>query len=392
MKNQRFYHYLPAFIIAAIALIEMATDMYLPNLPAVLKEFNSTESLMQLTLSVNLLGLATAGLLAGPVSDTWGRRKTILSGLLLFLLGGCVCMLAPNIEILIGARLLQGLGGGVVLVVGTAAIRDLYQAERLAKIMSMMGMIIAVSPGIAPLIGGYIGTYFGWRGTFAFLMLCGGLFLLVAFFALPETLKAIDKKIFSMKIILNNYKEIFKIRVFLINSLILGLTIAQLWIEMGNLPFLFIQELNVPSHHYGLYFGSSVLVFILGTLFNQNYVMTYGTKRLLFTGIVLKIISVILICCAAAIHIQSPWLIQILFYPGAFGLALVIGNAASQSLSAIDKHVGSASAVLYLLEMSLAGAALFIAGLFYNGTVWPIAIAGIIWAGLIFGLYTIKRD
>jgi DHA1 family bicyclomycin/chloramphenicol resistance-like MFS transporter len=390
MNNQRFY-YVPAFIIASIALIEMATDMYLPNLPAVVKEFNTTESLLQLTLSVNLFGLATAGLVAGPLSDTLGRRNMLLSGLILFLIAGMGCMLAPSVDILIIARLLQGLGGGVVLVVGTAAIRDLYQAEKLAKIMSMMGMVIAVSPGIAPIIGGYIGMYFDWRATFGFLVVCGAILVLIAFLTLPETLDTRHKKSFSIKLILKNYLEIFKIPAFVLNALLLALTIAQLWIEMGNLPFLYIQTLNVPSHHYGIYFGSSVFIFVLGTLFNQRYVMTYGVDRLLFSGILLKVISVLFICFAAWLNIQQAWLIQLLFYPGAFGLALVISNASSRSLSAITQHVGCASAVLYLLEMALAGLALYIAGLFFNNTLWPIAISGIIWMGLVFGLYGLRK-
>jgi MFS transporter, DHA1 family, multidrug resistance protein len=392
MNNQRFYRYLPAFIIASIALIEMATDMYLPNLPAVLREFKTTESLLQLTLSVNLLGLATAGLLAGPLSDTVGRRNMVLCGLLLFLIGGVFCLIAPNVDILIGARLLQGLGGGVVLVVGTAAIRDLYQGEKLAKIMSMMGMIIAISPGIAPIIGGYIGIYLGWRATFGFLVFFGALLVLIAFYAMPETINKLERKSFSIKPILNNYIETIKIPAFTFNALLLALTIAQLWIEMGNLPFLYIQTLNVPSHHYGLYFGSSVLIFVIGTLFNQRYVMKYGVNRLLFSGILLKVVSVFLICGAAWLNLQQAWLIQLFFYPGAFGLALVICNASSRSLSAVTQHVGCASALLYLLEMSLAGLALYIAGLFFNNTLWPIAIAGIIWMFLVFGIYAVRKD
>ena len=111
--------------------------------------------------------------------------------------------------------------------------------------------------------------------------------------------------------------------------------------------------------------------------------MRFGVHHLLFLGIGLKIISVMLICGAAWLSIQQAWIIQVLFYPGAFGLALIIANAASGSLSSIKQHVGAASAVMYLLEMLLAAIALYIAGLFFNNTLWPIAAAGIIWIGLI---------
>lgn len=386
-----FSKFIPAFIIAAITIVEMATDMYLPNLPAVLKEFKTTESLLQLTLSVNLFGLATAGLIAGPLSDALGRRSILLSGLILFLLGGIFCMLSQSVNMLIGARLMQGLGGGIVLVVGTAIMRDLFQGERLAKAMSMMGMMIAISPGLAPILGGFIGLYLNWRATFGFLVIGGGALLLTAFYLLPETLVHNIRQNKSPKAVLQDYIALFKCRPFILNGLILGLTIAQLWIEMGNLPFLFIQTLNVPSHHYGIYFGSGVFIFVLGTIFNQRFVMTFGVKRLLFAGVLLKILSVVLLCVAAFLNIDQAWLIQLLIYPGAFGLALVIGNASSQSLSAIDKNVGAASAIIYLLEMALAGSALFIAGLFYNNTLWPIAIAGVIWMMLILVIYKLQH-
>jgi DHA1 family bicyclomycin/chloramphenicol resistance-like MFS transporter len=391
MNNQRFYRYLPAFIIAAIALVEMATDMYLPNLPMVLEEFGVEEALLQITLSINLLGLATAGLIAGPLSDAIGRRKTLLCGLGLFLIGGTLCIFAPSVNILIGARLLGGLGGGVVLVVGMASVRDCYQDERLSRIMSMMGMVIAVSPGIAPIIGGYIGAFLGWRFTFAFLAITGLCILALAFYILPETLKEEQRKPFITGAILKNYLTIFKTRIFILNGLLLALTIAQLWVEMGNLPFLFIQSFDVPSHHYGLYFGSNVFVFVLGTLFNQRYVMKYGVNNLLLTGVLLKAFSVLLICGMAWFNIQNAWLIQVGFYPGAFGLALVVGNASSRSLSAVHQNVGSATAIMTLLQMLLAASALYVVGFFFNDTLWPIAISGIAWTALVFGLFALRE-
>ncbi len=391
MKHQRFYRYLPAFVIAAIALVEMATDMYLPNLPMVLEEFGTNEALLQITLSINLLGLATAGLVAGPLSDAIGRRKTLLCGLSFFLLGGTLCIMAPSVGLLIGARLLGGLGGGVVLVVGMASVRDCYQDARLSRIMSMMGMAIAVSPGIAPLIGGYIGAYLGWRYTFGFLAVSGLCLLVLAFYILPETLATQFRKPFLAISLFKNYLMLFKKRIFILNGLLLGLTIGQLWVEMGNLPFLFIQTYDVPSHYYGIYFGTNVFVFVLGTLFNQRYVMKYGVNRLLLTGMLLKTVSVLSILAAAWVDLTHPWLIQICFYPGAFGLALVIANASSSSLSSIDENVGSASAIIMLLEMLLAATALYVAGFFFNNTLWPMAISGVIWMGLVFGIYALLR-
>lgn len=392
MNHQRGLSSLSIFIISAIALIEMATDMYLPNLPAVLEEFASSEALLQMTLSANLLGLATAGLLAGPLSESFGRRRLIFAGLLIFLLGGILCMIAPSVMILLGARLIQGLGGGVVLVVGMASIRDLYHSERLAKIMSLMGMVIALSPGIAPIIGGYIGVYLGWRSTFGLLVICGFILLLVAIRMLPETLLIEKREHWVAKNILKQYIQVFKVRSFVLNGLLLAFTIGQLWIEMGNLPFLFIQTLDVASQHYGIYFGSQVFVFILGTIINQRYVTRFGVNRMLLTGVVLKVFSILLVCGMAWFSIKDPWVIQMSFYPGAIGLALVIGNASSRSLSSVDKSVGFASAIMTLLQMLFAATVLFICGLFFNGTLWPIGIAGLIWIGLVAAVIFLDKS
>ena len=157
----------------SIALVEMATDIYAPSLPQIAEYFNSPSHFCALTISFNLIGLSLSGLIYGPLSDRLGRRPVMLGGITLFFVGGVLCLFSPNITWLIVARFIQGCGGGVALVVGMASIYDTFKGSQCAKVLSRLGMVIALSPGLAPVLGGKIAAAYSWHMIFMVISIAG---------------------------------------------------------------------------------------------------------------------------------------------------------------------------------------------------------------------------
>ena len=150
-----------------VALVDMASDLYIPVLPEIGHVFKVDESWVGATLSVNLISLAFSGLYYGSLSDTIGRKPVIIGGLILFTLASFACGFSTNITQLLFARFFQGLGGGVAFSVGVAVVRDLYEGgPKSAQMFSGMQSVIALSPTFAPIIGGIIGTMYGWKSIF----------------------------------------------------------------------------------------------------------------------------------------------------------------------------------------------------------------------------------
>ena len=173
---------------ALVALGPLTLDLYLPALPRITDELSVSSSVVQLTLTGTLAGLALGQLIVGPLSDSLGRRKPLMAGIVLHMLASLVCLVAPNIEILGIARVLQGVGASAAMVVAIAVVGDLFADSAAATVLSRLMLVLGVAPVVAPSLGAAVLLHASWHWTFAVLVvLAGGLFL-VAAFALPETL------------------------------------------------------------------------------------------------------------------------------------------------------------------------------------------------------------
>ena len=172
------------------ALGPLSTDMYLPSLPAIARELGATTAQAQATLSVFLIGFAAGQFVYGPVSDKVGRKPMMLAGLALFLAASLACTLAPTIETLTLARFFQALGASGPIVLGRAVVRDLYEGARAGRELSRMGTVMGIVPAVAPVLGGFLADWAGWRSTFALTVVLGAALGGVVLWLLPETLRA----------------------------------------------------------------------------------------------------------------------------------------------------------------------------------------------------------
>ena len=174
-------------LILTSTLGQFFSDLYLPSIPAISKSLKTSTELTQLTVSIYLLGYSISSLMYGPISDTFGRKKPLLLGLILCLIGSFICMMSTDISILISGRLIQGIGGGAGMTITSAIIRDCCEGKKMAKFGSYLTMANMVVIIAAPVLGGYFQIFFGWNASFQFLFVYSFIILILVGLFLPET-------------------------------------------------------------------------------------------------------------------------------------------------------------------------------------------------------------
>lgn len=175
---------------ALVAFGPLSIDLYLPALPAMAESLAASAEAVQLSVTVFLFGFSLGMLFYGPISDSFGRRRVMLAGIALFVVASLGCMLAQSVDQLVAARFLQALGGGAASVLARAVVRDVFAPAEAIRKLSLMAMVTAVAPLVAPVGGSLLLDVTGWRGTFALLVLWGIASLAVVWTRLPETLPA----------------------------------------------------------------------------------------------------------------------------------------------------------------------------------------------------------
>ncbi|MFT4328083.1 MAG: Bcr/CflA family efflux MFS transporter [Wolbachia pipientis] len=381
-------------MILSVAVVDMATDLYSVALPSIANYFEVEGNIAQLTISLNLVGVAISGLIYGPLSDYYGRRLIMLIGMTIFTLASVMCCIADNIMFLILIRFIQGAGAGVAGVVGYAAIRDMYSGSEYSRVISKLNMVVALSPGIAPVVGSYIISHgYSWKFLFLIISLAAIAMLILIYLKLQETL-TVNKSKASINIF-KQYISIFKNYRFLGFSAIHGLTFMWLWAYIANYPFIF-ESMGVEVQYFGYLISIIVIFYIIGTLINRRYVPKIGVSKMLIIGLVLPMISDGLLVYFYLTNKLSVLILQVLWIPSNIGLAFVISNNVTSALETI-KGIGLGSAVLSFCNMMFGAIGIYIVGKFFHYSILPnllLTVACSTVAVFVYGLlkYTEKHE
>ncbi|WP_458695116.1 multidrug effflux MFS transporter [Wolbachia endosymbiont of Onchocerca volvulus] len=355
-------------MILSVAIADIATDLYLVALPSIANHFKVEGSVVQLTISLNLVGFAISGLIYGPLSDYYGRRPIMLIGMTVFTLASIMCCMVNNIVLLILIRFIQGIGAGVTGVVGYAAIKDIYSGSEYSRMISKLNMVVALSPGIAPVVGSYIISHgYNWKFLFLIISLAAIIMLIFIYFKLQETLAVSKNKISIANLLVDIFKQyisMFRNYRFLGFSAIHGLTFMWLWAYVANYPFIF-ESIGVEVQYFGYFISIIVIFFIIGALVNRKCVPEIGVSRMLIIGLILPIIPESLLAYFYSINKLSMFVLQIIWIPSNIGLALVISNNVTSALETI-KGIGLGSGVLSFCNMMFGAIGIYIIGKFFS--------------------------
>jgi DHA1 family bicyclomycin/chloramphenicol resistance-like MFS transporter len=343
----------PILLVAAIFSTEIASNIYVPSLPFLVRYFSVTQQDVNLTLSVNLLGLCLSGILYGPLSDSFGRKRVFIAGMSIFTLGTLACAVATSITFLILARFFQGLGGAVSCIVGIVMIKDIFDEERCPDILSMIYFVIALAPAMSPIMGGYISESFGWQANFYLVGLVSAIVVGAMLWALPETLPAQERIPFLPQSFLANYWTVATNPVFLGYALISALTYAGLWAYIAGVPYVFINQIGLTSAEFGYIQAVLVVAYLIGSYFNKKLFIRFGTLTLLCMGLILTFCGGIGLVISSLVDQQSVVTIIAPMFIFALGMGGVFSNTVTKALHVFPRLRGSASATLSSLEALL---------------------------------------
>ena len=370
-----------------------AIDMYLPALPQVAAELGASAQATQFTLTAFFLAFGVSQLVYGPAADQFGRKPPLYVGLGIFLLGTLGCALAPSIEALIAARLVQGMGAATAMVVPRAIIRDLHSGPAATRLMAKVMLVISVAPMLAPLVGSGLMAVGSWRLIFAGLAAAGLLSLALTAFVLPETLAAERRTPARPAVLARSAGWLLRDPAFMGLTLIGGFSMSSFFVFIASASFVYTQEFGLSPTGFSLafalnavgFFGASQMAASLGERFGMGRVV--GTAVTAFAAV-----TTLLFLVALAGHANLPVIIGMLFVGNAF-LGVVMPTTMVMALDPHPDIAGLASSLGGTLQMVTGGAMMALAGPFFDGTAVPmlgaIAAAGLLAAGT--ALLTFRR-
>ncbi len=269
---------------ALVAFGPLAIDLYLPALPAIAAGLGASPEAVQSSITVFLAGFAVGMLFYGPISDRYGRRTVMLSGIALFALASLACMLATAVEQLILARFVQALGGGAASVLARAVVRDVYSQTEAIRKLSLMAMVTAIAPLLAPLLGSALLAGFGWRGTFAAVLVWGLLSLAVVWRMLPETLPPEKRGQMSLAAAFAAYGRLAVDPVAIGLLLAGGMSFAAMFAYITASPFYFIALQKLSPVAYGALFAANALGIFAANYANSRLVKSRGAAGMAGIG------------------------------------------------------------------------------------------------------------
>lgn len=354
---------LPLVLVLMTLMAEMSTDIYIPCLPEMARYFAVDQHTVVVTISTYLLGFSISGSLAGPFSDTFGRRPLFLTGSFIFTLSSIACVLADSANWLIAIRFFQGAGAGIAYVTSNAIIKDVYNDQMSSRIFSFMGMMVTMSPMIAPILGGVITSYWGWKANFYLILVGAVIGLVVHFFRIPESLKSEYRQpTLSYHKIIDSYKKLLWTPRVIGYSLISGVTYGGLWTWIAEAPFYFIEVIGIDPKNYGYYSAIGPAAYIVGTIINQVGVGKYGVIQMLKGGLLTMTFGSGLLFTVVCINANLLGICTTISIYGV-GMALVFANSAAKAVDVEPHYRGTASAILSTIEMSFAAISCYLISL-----------------------------
>lgn len=362
-----------AFLLGSLSLLGPFTiDTYLPAFPTIVEQFHTNASLVQVSLTTCLLGLAFGQLIIGPMSDVQGRRKPLLTFLGLYLLSSLICAIAPNIYMLIGARFIQGFAAAGGLVISRAVVRDLYSGRELTKFFATLMLIGNLGPIVAPIIGGAILSFASWKVVFLVLTCVGIILTLVVAFKLEETLPVEKRVPSNIKIVVSNFGSLLKDREFAGYAFTQGFTTAGIFAYVSGISFVYQNIYGVSPQVFSLLFGVNGVGLIIGTQI-VGRLSRFSEKTFLKSGLALSMSASILLVIAILVH--AP-LVAVAIPIFLFVTSISIIGTSSFSLAMETKgHMaGSASALLGLLPFLLGSLTAPLVGIGGEHTAVPMGV------------------
>ncbi|MCJ8298257.1 MAG: multidrug effflux MFS transporter [Pseudomonadales bacterium] len=370
-----------AILIVLSAIGPVALNIFLPSMPNLTESLNTSHDISQLTLTLYLVATACAQLILGPLSDKYGRRPVLLTGVGVYVVASLGCALAFNIEQLIFGRILQAAGGCAGIIITRAIVRDLYDQRKSTSILGYMTMIMAVAPMLSPIIGGYLDQWSSWRASFYLVTILGFVVFILSYSKLYETNHQLTNDM-NLGNIFSKYKQLLVQRQYL--GYVLGTSFgsAVFFAFIAGAPFYATKVLGLQPSEYGFYFIMVSLGYMSGNFISGRYASRLSERQMLDMSSIILALAISVLIYFSFTSLDHP---AYLFMPMALvacSNGIAIPNGMSGALSVNPKLAGTASGLAGFIQISLGAAATFVVGYFHDGSALPMVICMVVAAVL----------
>ncbi len=336
-------------LLATLGPISMS--IYTPAMPELVQAFATNESMIKLTLSVYFGGFSVAQLVAGPMSDAFGRKNATLAFVAINLLGSLICAFAPSVEWLLAGRLIQGIGASVGITVARAIVRDQFVGVEASRIMNLIGIMLAIGPAMAPTLGGLALAAFGWQAIF-FLLIGFGLLAIFAVLIFMRETSTPDPRRARPGPLVQAYGELIRNPRFVAAAIVLGGSVGALYAQSTMLSFILIDRVGMSPTAFGI-----GMLMQTGSYFAGSVALRMTAARLGGEGSV----RVGLACCgigglliALSVHFLAPSYLSVMLPVAfsSFGIAFLTPHMTTAALQSFPHIAGSASAMMGFIQMA----------------------------------------
>ena len=357
-----------------IALGPLSIDTYLPALPALTEDLGASASAVQLTLTGTLVGLGLGQLVIGPLSDALGRRRPLIAGIVLHIAASLLCAIAPSIAVLGALRVLQGVGVAAASVVAMAVVRDLFSGSTAAAVLSRLILVMGVAPVVAPSLGGAVLEFGSWRTVFLLLAVLGGLLLLVAVFALRETLPPQRRVPAGLRPVLSGYRELLRDRTLVGLMLVAGLTMAAVFAYVSGSPFVLQEGFGLDETTFALVFGAGAIGLVAASQWNVVLLRRWSPAQILSTALVAGAVAGAVLVATSLTGFGGMLGILVPLWVLLGVVALCGPNAAAVALSRHGERAGAAAALLGASQFGIGAFVAPLTGMGEAGSAVPMAL------------------
>jgi DHA1 family bicyclomycin/chloramphenicol resistance-like MFS transporter len=346
----------------------LSIDMYLPSLPSIAKAFVTSDAAAQATLTTFMCGFSLGMLVYGPLSDAWGRRPVLLGGVLMYLLATVACAFSTDIDTLMIARFIQALGAGAASVLARAIARDAHTPAQAARVLSMVALVTACGPLLAPLIGGQLLLLGSWRFIFVVLGCFGAACTVAVIFKVPETWPLERRHPSALRDSFSAYGKLLADPVAWGHVLCGGMAFAAMFAYITATPFVYIDYFHIPAQHYGMFFGVNVIGIMGGNYLNTRLVARLGPVPIISVAACLSCAASVLVFLACLTGIGGLWSIVVSLFLVVAVVGVLSANCTTHLMLRYPNNAGAAAALFGAMQLAMGALASIAVGWFHDGT------------------------
>jgi len=382
--------YLIYLLVLAILTCSIEIDISVPSFPDISDYFGISDGLTQMTVALNFLGFCISSVIYGPLSDSFGRRKIMLFGNAIMVIGACGCSISYTIEFLLFSRFIQGIGASTSAVVVFSIIADSYSNRESSRLVGVMNSLITVFMSVAPLVGSAINEVVGWRGNYILIATLSIISYAMMHFFLPETKGRFNQ--FKYRDIVSDYKKLLTDKAFLYASFVPSLFYAAWLSFVACSSFLYMESYKLPIMYYAIHQAIIISAFSITSFYSGKIASAIGERKCIIYGSSFAIVASSTLTILSTLAMDSPYLTTIFMSTYGIGSAISYPVIFAKSLTIFPNISGTASSSIMAMRALMCAGFVALSSYLYQGSLLTVALIILLIAFLIafFSLRLLK--